>query len=58
MNSQNFWTNSALGVADKEAAVEEAGKEVEGGSMYPLVVNSEAAKLTEERVYELYEQLK
>ena len=52
LDEQRAW------VTDKEAAVEEAGKEVEGGSMYPLVVNSEGAKLTEERVYELYEQLK
>jgi len=52
LDEQRTW------VADKEAAVEEAGKEVEGGSMYPLVVNSTAAKLTEERVYELYEKLK
>ena len=42
-------------IVDKETKVEEAGKEVEGGSIYPLIVNSEAAKLTEERVYELYE---
>ena len=42
----------------KEKAVEEAGAEVEGGSMYPLVVNSEGARITEERVYELYELLK
>lgn len=40
------------------AAVDEAGKAYEGGSIYPLVVNSEAARLTEERVYELCEQLK
>jgi len=45
-------------IAEKEISVEEAGKEVEGGSMYPLVVNMEAAKLTEERVYELYELLR
>ncbi|MBQ8313766.1 MAG: DUF1311 domain-containing protein [Clostridia bacterium] len=43
---------------DLEAAVEAAGKEYEGGSMYALVVNTEAAKLTQERVYELYELLK
>ena len=42
----------------KEKAVEEAGKEVQGGSMYPLVVNSEAAAITEKRVYELYELFK
>jgi len=42
---------------EKEQAVEEAGREVEGGSVYPLVVNMEAAQLTQERVYELYEML-
>jgi len=41
-----------------EKAVETAGKEFEGGSMYALVVNSEAAALTEARVLELYEKLK
>lgn len=45
-------------IEDKENAVEEAGKEVEGGSMYPLITNSEAAGITEERVYEFYELLK
>ena len=45
-------------IAEKETAVEEAGKEVEGGSMYPLVVNSTAAEITETRVYELYELLR
>ena len=49
---QNTWE------ADTEAAVEAAGKEFEGGSLYPLIVNTEAAKLTEERVYKLYELLK
>lgn len=44
-------------IADKEKAVEEAGKEVEGGSMYPLVVNGEAAAITEERVYDFFELL-
>lgn len=43
---------------EKERAVEEAGKEVEGGTLYPLIVNCEAARITEERVYELYELLK
>ena len=41
-----------------EAAAEAAGKEFEGGSMYPLIVNTEAARLIEERVYKLYELLK
>ena len=45
-------------IEDKENAVEEAGKEVEGGSMYPLITNTKAADITEERVYEFYELLK
>ncbi len=49
---QNQWA------ADMKAAVEAAGKEFEGGSIYPLIVNTEAAKLTEERTYKLYELLK
>ena len=52
LEEQRVW------IAEKEKAVEEAGKEVEGGSMYALVVNMKAAELTEERVYELYELLK
>lgn len=45
-------------IAQKEEAVETAGKEFEGGSLYPTIVNSEAAEITEKRVYELYELLK
>lgn len=45
-------------IAEKERAVTEAGKLYEGGSIYPLIVNSEAAAITEARVYELYERLK
>ena len=41
-----------------DAAVKEAGQEMQGGSIYPLIVNSETARLTEERVLELYERLK
>lgn len=44
-------------IDDKEAAVEEAGKAYEGGSIYPLIVNTEAAQITEDRVYELYDLL-
>lgn len=40
-------------IAEKEQAVEEAGAEVEGGSLYPLITNSKAAELTKARVYEL-----
>ena len=49
---QSAWT------ADTETAIEAAGKEFEGGSMYALIVNSEAARLTEERVFQLFELLK
>lgn len=45
-------------ISEKEEAVEEAGKEFEGGTMYSMVVNSEAAKITEARAYELYELVK
>ena len=44
-------------IKDKEKAVEEAGKEYKDGSLYGLVINMEAAKITEERVYELYKIL-
>lgn len=40
-------------IDEKEAAVQAAGAEVEGGSMYSMVVNQKAADLTKERVYEL-----
>ncbi len=49
---QNAWTE------DAEKAVEAAGKDFEGGSLYALIVNMEAAGLTEARVYEVYEMLK
>ena len=51
-NEQLAWNT------EKEHAVKEAGREFEGGSIYPLVVNSEAARLTEERAYRLYNLLK
>ena len=44
--------------AERTAAVEAAGKDYEGGSMYALTVNREAAARAEERVYQLYERLK
>lgn len=47
LDEQRIW------VVEKERTIEEAGKEVEGGSLYPLIVNSVAARITEERVYEL-----
>ena len=39
----------------KEASMKEAGAEVEGGSMYGLVVSLRGAELTKERGYELME---
>ena len=51
-DEQRIW------ISEKETAVKEAGKEFEGGSIYSLVVNSEGAKITQERVYKLYELLK
>ena len=44
-------------IEEKEEAVEEASKEYKGGSIYSLVANMEAAKITEERVYEFVELL-
>ncbi len=40
-------------IAEKEAAILEAGKEVEGGTLYPAVTNAAAANWTRERVYVL-----
>ena len=45
-------------IDDKEAAVEEAGQPYEGGSLYPLITNREAAQITEARVEALYQLLK
>ena len=44
-------------IKEKEAAVAAAGAEMEGGSMQPLLENSEAARLTRIRVYELAEYM-
>ena len=48
----------ATWLASKAQAVEAAGQELVGGSMYALVVNGEAATRTEARVYEVYGLLK
>lgn len=45
-------------ITEKENAVAFAGKDYEGGTMYSLVVNSEAARITRDRVYVLYGLLK
>jgi len=49
---QSAWYTGML------TAVEAEGKAYEGGSLYPLVVNMEAARLMEDRVDQLYELLK
>ena len=54
----NLLTEQRAWIAEKEKTVESAGKEFEGGSLHPLIVNSEAARITEARVYQLYEILK
>lgn len=51
-------TKQEAWLAEKDAAVEAAGKGMEGGSIYALIVNCEDAIITEERVYEIYELLK
>ena len=45
-------------ISKKEAEVKEAGQEFTGGSLHTLVVNSEAARITKERVYILLSLLK
>ena len=45
-------------IREKEAAVEEAGAEAEGGSLQPLLKNDAAAMYTRERVYELAKYLR
>lgn len=44
-------------IKEKEASVEKAGKEFEGGSMQPLVENEEASRMTKERIFELMKYL-
>lgn len=43
---------------ESQSAVDAASQPYAGGSMYALIVNTEAAGLTEERVNALYERLK
>lgn len=49
LDEQRLW------IAEKEEKIKNVGKDTEGGSLYPLVVNGEAARITEERVYMLYD---
>ena len=51
-------TNEELAwIGEKEQTVAEAGAEYEGGSLQSAVINSTAANLTRERVYELLQYL-
>lgn len=45
-------------IADKEAKFKAAGADSEGGSLQPLLENSEAAELTQARVYYLAQYLR
>jgi len=51
LQEQRLW------ITEKEAEVKEAGEEVGGGSMAPMVADQRAAKLTRERVYALASHL-
>ena len=44
--------------AERDKATAEAGAEFEGGSLHSFIVGTESARITEERVNELYEMLK
>lgn len=45
-------------ISDKEAAIADAGKEYEGGTIQPMAENMKGTELTKERVYKLAEYLK
>lgn len=45
-------------IKEKESEVEKAGKQVEGGSMQPMIEYHTAAEITKDRVYELAEYLR
>ena len=51
---ENLLIEQRAWLSEKGAAVNEAAKEVEGGSMSSLVINSVEAEWTEARVYYLY----
>lgn len=45
-------------LAERDEAAKAAAEDMAGGSMYPLVVNMEAARMSEERMNALHEMLK
>ena len=55
---KDILTKQRAWIKEKEQKVKEAGAECEGGSLQPLIENTEAAELTRERAYELLDYFK
>lgn len=55
---KDILTKQRAWIKEKEQKVKEAGAECEGGSLQPLIENTEAAELTKERAYELLDYFK
>ena len=55
---KDILTKQRAWIKEKEQKVKEAGAECEGGSLQPLLENTEAAELTRERAYELLDYFK
>ena len=51
-------TEERVWIKEKEAAMKEAGKEAEGGTMQPMLEQGVGADLTKKRVYVLLDYLK
>lgn len=45
-------------IKDRDRLIQEAGKGYEGGSIQQMIMNTEGAELTRERVYDLFEYLR
>ncbi len=50
---ENLTAEELAWIAQKEEAAAQAGKNVEGGTLYPLVTAEKATQLTKERIYDL-----
>ena len=55
---KDILTKQRAWIKEKEQKVKETGAECEGGSLQPLLENTEAAELTRERAYELLDYFK
>lgn len=55
---KDILTEQRAWIKEKEQKVKETGAECEGGSLQPLLENTEAAELTRERAYELLDYFK